>query len=469
VSDRIWYLGAAGKVVGPMTVERVHERLATGVPRRTKAWREGMDGWTPLGEIVELRPAGATDEAEIAPAAPEGGEPAVELAPDPASEGAAGDRAPEPASIEAGAGGPSASPSPSGLEAGASADGAGAAPRRSRSGTGKRGRPSSSASRAVLSGATPATLARAPGGAARAPRPDRPSLATRLRALLAAPPPPPQRIEPVDPWHAFALGHDRSRIAVAALTVLASAVPLGGLVGATAQSYQSRERLLGRPVPGVRASFGFAARRAGASIAVPLGLAAAAAAPLLALALLGLLTKVPYAGPIGAGALFVVEIALGAATLALLVASALACALAPVVVAFEETGARGTAQVLADLARRSAARIVARGAAPALALVAYGLGALVAAALSIALPLAVTRLAIGPEALAGGPDEVAGLGIGLAAAAAWSALALVTAAGVVASVGNALASTLYLAGRAADDDPPGRDAAPAVEPAAATS
>jgi hypothetical protein len=305
------------------------------------------------------------------------------------------------------------------------------------------------------------------------PRPERPGLLDRLRALRAEPLPlsyaPPHRIEPADPWRAFALGHDRSRIAVAALAVLAGVVPFGGLVGATAQSYQSREQLRGRPAPGIRESFGFALRHAGASIAVPLVFAAASAAPLAALVVLSLFMKVPYAGPIGAGLLYGVHIALGAATLLPLVASAVSCAFAPVVIAFEETGFRGTIQVLLDFARRSTVRVVAWGLAPALALHAYAAGLVLAAVTSVAIPLVLNLLVIGPEGVAPGPEQLGGLGIALVPMALWIALVLVAAAGTVASVANALVSIVYLAGRAGNDDLPGRETAlaPRVEPATA--
>jgi hypothetical protein len=448
VSDRIWYLGAGGKVVGPMTIERVHERLATGVPRRTKAWREGMDDWAPLGELDELRPDSATAEAAI------GAAPAGEALADAAagSEGADGVRGADAGPIDGGD-----------ARRGADGDGGGPSADAARRGrTVKRGR----------SGTRPALPARGPSGVVRAARPDRPPLAARLQALLAEPLPlayvPPRRIDKADPWRAFALGHDRSRIAVGALAVLASVVPFGGLLGATALSYQSREQLGGRPAPGLRESFGFAVRHARASIALPLGLAAAAAAPLAALVILSLFMKIPYVGPIAGGLAYGVQIALGAAALVLLVASALAGTFGPVVVAFEETSARGTVQLLLDLARRSAARVAAWGLAPGLALHAYALGVSALAALSVAIPLAVNRLVIGSEGLAPGPDEVGGLGIGLVPIALWIALVLVAAAGVLASVTNALVSILYLAGRAGNDGLPAREAAPApLEPEAA--
>lgn len=53
---RRWHLHVDGRNVGPYSADAVREQLKAGkIDRSTLVWREGMDDWTPLREVAELR------------------------------------------------------------------------------------------------------------------------------------------------------------------------------------------------------------------------------------------------------------------------------------------------------------------------------------------------------------------------------------------------------------------------------
>ena len=54
-ATKVWYLAAGKKKVGPISTDRVRERVAAGkVPAGALAWKEGMNDWLPVDEIHEL-------------------------------------------------------------------------------------------------------------------------------------------------------------------------------------------------------------------------------------------------------------------------------------------------------------------------------------------------------------------------------------------------------------------------------
>lgn len=400
MSDRVWFLAAGGKTVGPMSAERVCERISSGkVPPRTKAWKEGMAEWALVQEIADFKLEGGAVLALAEPPALPAREGA---APKPPANGGA--RPPRPAA-----------PKPA----------APAAPREA-----------PPASKGLLGRATALLI------------PDDVPLSFAQ----------PHRIERADCFRAFGLGLDRSRIALASFTVLGSVIPFFPLLGVGALSYQSREQVLGRETPGVRAALGFAWKNAGALVGVPLFLSVAMFTPVVLLAILSLFMKIPYAGPIGNGAIYGLHIALGAATLFLLLASALSWVFTPVIVAFEETTFRGTIQVLFDFVRRSALRVYTWAILPAIAFEAYALGVLLLLALAIAIPLGMNFAVLGLDGVMRGPGQVAGLVPALVPIALWIVAALVGFLGLLFSVQNALLSILYLGGRRGNDDLVTRDA-----------
>lgn len=445
MEDKVWYLAAAGKTVGPMSADRVLERLATGkVPRKTKAWKDGMAEWLPLGEVPEF--AGAAEEVAVGAAA---------LA-EPARAAAA------PARV---------GPPPAPRDATAIADPAAPPP----------------VARAAL--AARGVWKNGTGGshAARASRP-----ASFLFSIFSTPEKlpltyqQPHRIEKKDRWRAFGMGLDRSRVAFAVTMMFLSGVisavmagigagafsahPLLGLpVGLVAAlvslalplftvgglSYQAREQLRGAPTPGVKETLAFARRNFAALGTVPFALSLATLVPFIGLALLSAFMKVPYAGPILGGLTYGAQLLLGATALFLLIAALLSWGLCPVIVGFEETSARGTIQVLFDFVKRSLLRTVLWGFLPALAFclfigVVFGIGASVAA-----IPLAINGLVIGGPAFLEGnlPAPLPeGMTIGLFPMAIWLGLLVAVLVGILMSTQNALISILYLGGRRGNDE-----------------
>jgi membrane protease subunit (stomatin/prohibitin family) len=54
-----WYLGVGGSQVGPLSPAEVAAHVADGrATVDTLVWRAGMDAWTRLGDVAELRPSG---------------------------------------------------------------------------------------------------------------------------------------------------------------------------------------------------------------------------------------------------------------------------------------------------------------------------------------------------------------------------------------------------------------------------
>lgn len=421
VESKVWYLAAGQKKVGPMATSRVLERVAQGkVPAEARVWRDGMEAWLPIHEVEEFR-----TEKTIVPAAP----------------------APErKASTKSGSG-------------------------------------------------VTTSIARTPKRAV-VTRSSRPA------APVDAPFVPPHRIERADLWRAFGLGLDRRRVGIVLATVL-GAVALGGAlafaghlasklhallalpfllaaglgasalsaVGLGALSYHSRRLVEGAAPPTVGEAFGFALRHGAALIVAPVALSVAWLVPLVGLIVLSVAVKVPYLGPIGTGALFGVHIALGFLTLYLLLTAGMASAFAPVAVGFEGGGVVATFRALLGLARRSTARVLLWSALPGAALVPFSGAVLVVTALGLALPLASVGLMAGQDLRIwialdmAGDCPLPGLEVGLLPAAMWVGLTVAAGLAVIGSVGNALLSLLYAAGREGNDELPTRDAALAAQAA----
>jgi membrane protease subunit (stomatin/prohibitin family) len=54
-SEAVWYLGINGKQEGPLDASAIQQRIASGqVSRATLAWKQGMAGWEPAGEVGEF-------------------------------------------------------------------------------------------------------------------------------------------------------------------------------------------------------------------------------------------------------------------------------------------------------------------------------------------------------------------------------------------------------------------------------
>jgi len=404
MDDKNWYLAAGGKTVGPMTLERVRERVAAGrITPKTKAFKDGMPGWLPLSEIPDLAAAasgatgGSTTALEGAPAAPA------------ASPAPAAPSAPETsAAAEAPAPGQSPSPTPT-----PSPDLTPKPPARAgiaRKGPGKPqdARKPLEARKALASAKTASTALGGPSAAPGAP-------AAPLTPFLA-----PHRIERAELWTAFRHGFAPGRIVLALLTFGATvgvmiglvvtagivdlvhpilALPVGlaalvlvpatALVGTGALAYHTRRRLTDGVAPSVKECLRFARDNALPLSAVPFGVTIAALAPVVLLAALSLLLRIPYAGPVLTGLMYGVHIALGVATLFLGVAAALSWNLAPVIAAFEGTTPPETARLLLGFVRRSAVRFVAWSILPGLGLAGFAIALLLAGALALAIPLTI--------------------------------------------------------------------------------
>ena len=364
------------------------------------------------------------------------------------------------------------------------------------------------------------------------PEPTSETAAEPAAAAEAAPFEPPHRIERRDVWRAFGLGAHRSRVQLAlgllvawaavasgvalaaalhwllgAAAALAAAValPMLALTGAGALTYQTRCAIGEQRTPSPTEALRFVRRNLLALGGVPLLISVGAAVPLVALAAISLLVKIPYVGPVGTGLTFGLHLALSAATLFLALSGALSWVLAPVVVGFEETGVLATARLLLDLVRRSTVRLTLWATWPQLAFggLTLGLTALWAAVLAAPVALALTlaggaaalpSLALpgplapglaaeasplgdepgfessefespagegfagpGDEPLASGPELVPGSLLGALPAGLWIGLSALLVAAVLLSVQNAIVSLLYLGCRAGNDELISRD------------
>lgn len=411
VDTKQWFVAAGNKKVGPLTRARVLERLSEGkVPARALVWREGMDEWLPVTQVPELSEAPADEVPERR-------------------------EAPRARKRLAGSG------SGSGIGSG--------------TGSGLRSR------------------------------------ARRGEGLAFAAP---HRFERADMWRAFALGLEGRRVLLAfgggALALLATAlvtgvtaiagaihpllaIPvalLGGLLSSAAGSlvlgalaWHARQRLEGNQ-PTVRAALAWALEHASAIAVPPLVLSVAWLVPLVGLAFLALLAKIPYLGPIGTGVVYGVHLALGAATLFLLLCACMGGAFAPVVAAFEGTGVKETLARLMEFVRASAVRVVLWALLPGATMIPFTAAVLVVAALILALPLVTTAAALGPETFswvrlgAQGDPPYPGLVAGAIPLGLWLVALFGLVLALLGSVQTALVSLLYAGGRTGNDDLPTRDA-----------
>lgn len=427
---KVWFLAAGQKKIGPMATARVLERVAQGkVPADARVWRDGMEEWRPLHAVAEFQ-----NETTVVP---------------------------EP-------------------EAKRSGEGSGERRRRAAS-RDQDGAPRNAAAKLASSGERKRARARAAVESA-APVQDTPFA-------------PAYRIERGDLWRAFGLGIDRRRASILLLTFIGAAVAAGvvavvgevagmvhpllavpfvlasGLTSFTASSlgigalsFHSRRQLEEADPPTIGEAFAHAVRHAGALTVPPIALAVAWVVPVIGLAVLALLAKIPYLGPIGTGVVFGVHIALGALTLYLLLTAGVASVFAPVVVGFESTGVLETFKRLLEFSRRSTVRVLLWSVMPGMAFVPFSLLVLSFTALSMALPLAALAAAAGPDLLAwvqGGMTTEApmpGLMVGALPMAGWIGLTIAAAFAVLGSVGNSLVSHLYAAGRPGNDERPTRDA-----------
>lgn len=404
VDTKQWFVAAGNKKVGPLTRARVLERLSEGkVPARALVWREGMEEWLPVTQVPELSEAGSGE-------------------------------APRARKRLAASGSGSGSGVGSGLRSRARRGGEGAA--------------------------------------------------------FAAP----HRFERADMWRAFALGLEGRRVLLAfgggALALLATAlvagvtgiagaihpllaIPvalLGGLLSSAAGSlvlgalaWHARQRLEGHQ-PTVRAALAWALEHASAIAVPPLVLSVAWLVPLVGLAFLALLAKIPYLGPIGTGVAYGAHLALGAATLFLLLCACMGGAFAPVVAAFEGTGVKETLARLMEFVRASFVRVVLWALLPGATMIPFTAAVLVVAALILALPLVTTAAALGPETFswvrlgAQGDPPYPGLVAGAVPLGLWLVALFGLVLALLGSVQTALVSLLYAGGRTGNDDLPTRDA-----------
>lgn len=438
VDTKEWFLAAGNKKVGPLTRTRVLERLQDGkVPASTLVWKEGMTDWLPPSDVPEL---GAAETILTEPKRAKTGNKGSR---EGSREGSLDSR--EDSREESREG--------------------------SREGVARpKKRPSSSGTGA---------LTRSKGAAKRA--------VVGASAFV-----PPHRFEKRDMWRAFGLGLERRRVGLAfagmGLVLLVSLLSNGmagalgmihpligvpfalaaGLLTSAAVSvvlgalaWQTRRRLEGESV-GALEALRFALERPGALAIPPLVLSVAWLAPLLGLAILALLAKIPYLGPIGTGLVYGLHIALGGATLFLVLCAGMGGAFAPVVAAFEETGVKDTLLRLMELVKTSAVRVVLWGALPSVTLVPFGLTVLGLALLALAIPLATTALALGPETFGwvrlggAGDPPYPGLVAGAIPLALWVVILLGVVVAVIGSVQSALVSLLYVGGRPGNDELPGR-------------
>ncbi len=501
-----WYLKAGSKQVGPMTADRVRQRMAAGkIPAKTRAWREGMDEWGFVRDIPELA---SDDDGE-----PDRGGAEV-------CEKSTGRRRDSHRIVPKKRGGaPILTP-----EKRATHDDK--APTKSGAKTKTKTTASTKKGGAIAPKAAVKAAPRSGGGGIRgALFPEKLPLTFEQ----------PYRLERSDVTGAFGLALSGPRVklltvsmfvaTLIALAPLAAAIlhPLLGLLVALpaapaayvflqiamgALSYQTRRQIESGETPSVSEALGWAKSRAIALTVTPVVVCFLAGVPIVALAVLLATDLIPVVGPIFNGLIFGVHLVLSAAALFLAVASCLIWAFGPIIVAFEGTGIGGTIQVLFDLVRRSAVRLVLWALWPTFVYVLFALIVVSVAAVVIGVPLmGHVTLGGGSSMIAGGlgsggpgsfdesalsgfedaalggfddssedlggadsnvmpeidfgsdfalPASGSGMGWGVVAAAVptvlWCTLAVAIVFAILASAQNAILCLLYLGGRKGNDD-----------------
>jgi hypothetical protein len=432
MAAKVWYVAAGKKKAGPMTSGRLRKQVGLGkVPDGALAWREGMDEWEPVEAI---------DRFQVS----DGSETELVDSPDD-SRGSSEERATRK----------------------------------------KKKTRSSKAKVAVLD--APAKKARRTVTKSRQRKVESDAAAALSFVPL-------YRIGWTDMWRAFGMGLEGGRVklalaasllpfvgagllvALAALAAQASvllALPLLGLAGLAgyvlltvamgALSYYSRHQLQELERPTVKESLRYALDRAAAMSLPPFLLSIAWLVPVIALAILAVMVKIPFLGPLGTGLLFGVHVALSASVLFLIMGAGVAGVFGPVTAAFEETGAKSTMRLVLEFARRSMARTALWGLLPTAAMGPFTGALLALGVVVLAIPLAAVAAAVGPDTLmwiqGGGMGEPphAMLTPMVLMIAAWVGLVFTALGAIVTSVQNALCSLLYLGGRQGNDAQISRD------------
>jgi hypothetical protein len=345
---KVWFLAAGTKKIGPMSRERVLERIASGkVPARTKAWREGLAEWMPLRDLAEFRDATPSEPSVAAATAPSSG----------AVSSSSSDRT------------------------------LALVPR--------------AATRPIRAPRNAAARVELPGAYVARHRIERSDLWAGIALGFE-----PARVKLVLGIVLVSLGASGAAAgafleihwALGVLVGLAAlpVVLLANVLGAGALSYQTRRKIETGATPGAGEALAFARRHTLALLLTPIALSLLALGPPVLLALKSTVTWIPTVGPMFTGLTFGIDIALTALAFFL---GATACAgwsLTPLVVAFESSSIGATIRSLLGLVRRAPWRLIRWSAAPVLALEGLALALIVAAALLVAAPAALNSSTVLP-------------------------------------------------------------------------
>jgi hypothetical protein len=243
------------------------------------------------------------------------------------------------------------------------------------------------------------------------------------------------------------------------IVAMLGAVPAGlvvGSLGVGALSYQTRRRIEGHEAsPGE--ALAFAKDHAVALVGAPFALGLLALVPPILLGIKSLLSHIPSIGPAAAGLSLGLDMAATAATLFLLVASALGASFCPVIVAFEETSLSGTVRALLEVVKSSVVRLVLWTVRPNAAIGALGFALLLVAVVVAAVPLAANYPIFVSLLPLKGAKPVFELSLGLVGAGLWVAVLLLLVVAVLVSTKNALTGLVYLGCRTGNDDLVTRD------------
>ncbi|MBI2571944.1 MAG: DUF4339 domain-containing protein [Candidatus Schekmanbacteria bacterium] len=427
MAGKSWYVALGGQRVGPLTDDELRRRItAENLPDSTKVWTQGMEGWTSLGGLPEFASLFRTGGP-----APSGFEPST--------------------GMNRGAGA---------FDTGSSRD------------------DGSTSSRPAAQGSIIDRFF-----------PD--ELPLRFKQ--------PHRIGWRDVWGGFALGFDRNR-ALVALASFGATTLVGGIlfgialiaarvtavlalpfvvagaaaaiaisfVGLGALSFQAREKILEGSSPAFGVALAWARQHAVSLALTPIIVSVTIAAPLIVLGLLGVVALIPYAGPILTGLIFGVHLALGLATVFLIVAAALAWTFAPIIVAFEETTVMETMQVLFNLVRSAVVRLLLWAILPSMALSLVAMLVMWVGMVALSIPVGITGGISGFPSLLGMQMLMAGGGldmvqmpggsvIGLFPTGIWIGLFYASLLAVVMAMQNGVMALLYLGARPGNDDLISRD------------
>lgn len=516
-ASKVWFLANGDKKVGPLTAARIIERIATGkVPSHARAWREGMIEWKAVSEIEEFQVLptivpGATDGIDGATLRAAKPTKSLKASRPEVRTDSRSDSKTEAIEAET----PVEAKTDATVEARSSRAEAAAEAKSSKAEAATEAKSSKAEAKSPRAEAkleleeaaeVPATTPkRTPrSGIKRVERAEGRSrvVAARTPAVTAnvavaeGPFDPPCRLERSDVWRAFGFGLSPSRIGIA-LSSLAGAIVVSGAllgvgalaakltvilsipfallaaiaaavalaVGRGALAYDARRRLEERDPPTIREALGVALQDGLAHLLPPIVLGLLWLAPAIGLVVISFGLKIPFVGPVGTGLLFCVHLALGAATLYLLVVGASATAFGPVVAAFEGHGLVGTVRTLVAWPRQGLFRALISSALPGMAFGPFALVVLLLGAVGLALPLLSVGVHVGQDVVAWARSYAdvepvplpSGLGIGLVPLTFWVALFVAAVLSVLVSVSNAITAAAYAVGRPGNDARVSRD------------